>query len=300
MMARRGGNKIDGWLAIDKPQGMTSTDVVRKIKRLLRPLKIGHGGTLDPNATGILPIALGEATKTVPYLMRALKEYDFVVQWGEARSSDDREGEIIETSDVRPKPSEVEKAICGFIGDIEQRPPIYSAIKVGGKRAYQLARAGELVELPSRKVRIEALRRTDRGKNPDLAAFHVICGKGTYIRALARDLARKLGTVGHITDIRRTRVGPFDEKSAISLEMLNELSHSARASEGVLPVTTALDDIPALAVTQGEAVRLRHGQSLRLPTAKSGTVQLTSDGNLVALAEIQEGVVKLLRVFNLS
>lgn len=296
-MARRGGNKIDGWLAIDKPQGITSADVVRKIKRMLKPLKIGHGGTLDPNATGILPIALGEATKTVPYLMRTLKEYDFVVRWGEARSTDDREGEITETSDVRPELSQVEEAIARFIGDIEQRPPIYSAIKVGGKRAYQLARAGELVELPPRTVRIEALRRTDQGKNPDFAAFHVICGKGTYVRALARDLARELGTVGHVTDIRRTRVGPFDEKSAISLEKLNELSHSARASEGILPVMTALDDIPALAITAGEADRIRNGQALQLPTSRTGTVCLKSGGELVAIGWVEKGLTKPLRVF---
>jgi tRNA pseudouridine55 synthase len=298
-MARLKGNKIDGWLVIDKPPGMTSTDVVRKIKHFLRPMKIGHGGTLDPIATGILPIALGEATKTVPYVMRAAKEYDFVVQWGEARSSDDRVGEITGTSDVRPDRAAVAEAIGAFIGDIEQQPPIYSAIKVGGKRAYELARAGKLTELPPRKVHIEALQRTDQGENPDLAEFHIICGKGTYVRALARDLAQKLGTLGHIKDIRRTRVGPFDENSAISLEKLNELSHSARASEEILPVMTALDDIPELAVTRGEAVRLRHGQSLRLPTAKSGTVQLTSDGSLIALAEIQDGIVKPLRVFNL-
>ena len=299
-MARAKGNKIDGWLVIDKPRGMTSTDVVRKIKHMIHPLKIGHGGTLDPLATGILPIAVGEATKTMTYLIQAAKEYDFVVQWGEARSSDDSEGEVTETSEVRPDPAAVAQALGEFVGDIEQRPPIYSALKVDGIRAYKLARAGKLSELPPRTVHVEAFLRTDPGENPDLAEFHVVCGKGTYIRALARDLARKLGTVGHIRDIRRTRVGPFDEKSAISLEKLNKLSHSARASEAILPVVTVLDDIPALAVTQGEAVRLRHGQSLRLPTAKSGTVQLTSNGSLIALAEVQEGIVRPLRVFNLS
>lgn len=300
VMAKNKGNKIDGWLVIDKAPGMTSTDVVRRVKRLLNPAKIGHAGTLDPLATGVLPLGLGEATKTMPYLVDALKEYDFTVRWGEERSTDDREGPVTATSSRRPTAEALEEALPAFVGDIEQLPPAFSAIKVAGQRAYKLARAGQTPELKPRRVLVRELRRTDDGGDKDFASFHLVCGKGAYVRAIARDLARKLGTFGHAAAIRRTRVGPFHEKAAISLDMLEDLSHSARALEELLPVMTALDDIPALAVTEGEAIRLRHGQGLRLPTTKSGTVQLTSDGNLVALAEIKGGIARPLRVFNLS
>ena len=291
---------IHGWLVIDKEAGKTSADIIRDLKRLLNPKKIGHAGTLDPLATGILPIALGEATKTVSFIVDASKEYVFSVQWGEERTTDDTEGEVTETSPSRPSKSDIKKIMPEFIGEIEQTPPQFSAVKVDGQRAYKLARAGEKVELKSRKVRIDSLEITENDTKKGQTAFHVACGKGTYIRALARDMGRKLGCFGHVTDIRRTRVGPFTQKDAFSLASSGVLSHSARALEALLPVMTALDDIPALAVTEDEARRIKNGQALRLPTSLSGTVRITSQGNLIALAEVSEKQARPLRVFNLN
>ena len=293
-------NNINGWLVIDKEVGKTSTDVIRDLKRLLHPKKIGHGGTLDPLATGILPIALGEATKTVSYIMDATKEYVFTVQWGEERTTDDSEGEVTEMSEKRPSKGEILQAVLEYIGEIKQIPPQYSAIKVDGKRAYKLARAGEKVKLKSRLVRIDSFEISENGFKKDQTTFHVQCGKGTYIRSLARDLGRKLGCFGYITNIRRTRVGSFTEKNAFSLVSSGVLSHSARALEALLPVMTVLDDIPALAVTTDEARRIRNGQVLRLPTSLCGTVRITSKGNLIALAEVSEKQARPLRVFNLT
>jgi len=296
-MAKK-GSKIDGWFVIDKDGGMTSTDVVRRIKRILHPQKVGHAGTLDPLATGILPIALGEATKTVPYIVDAEKEYAFTVQWGEERTTDDAEGEVTEVSDTRPSLDDIKAALPAFIGEIDQMPPQFSALKVDGQRAYDLARNGKSVDLKARKVTIKAFNLIEGDE--DSCKFHVICGKGTYIRSLARDLGRKLQCFGHITAIRRTRVGPFSEAGAISLAKLDDLSHSARALEALIPVMTALDDIPELAITRDEAHRIRCGQALRLPTKRSGTVRLTLDKGLIALAEVTEGETRTLRVFNLN
>lgn len=292
-------NIINGWIVVDKPAGITSADVVREVKRALRPAKIGHAGTLDPIATGVLPLALGEATKTIPYLVEAPKEYLFTVRFGEERTTDDAEGEVTETSEVRPAREEIEKALPAFIGEIQQIPPQFSAIKVKGKRAYALARKGEEVALEPRPVTVHSFALVKSSGDGERASFRVVCGKGTYIRALARDLARMLGTCGHVESIRRTRVGLFSEKVAISLAKLTDMSHSARASEALLPVMTALADIPALAVTGDEARRMRSGQPLRLPTSKSGTVRITHSGALVAIAEVMDGTAKPLRTFNL-
>lgn len=289
---------IHGWLIVDKPKGMTSTDVVRAIKRLLHPLKIGHAGTLDPLATGVLPVALGEATKTIPFIVDAEKEYTFTVGFGEERTTDDAEGEVLQKSDKKPSKSAILKALPAFTGEIEQVPPKFSAVKVEGKRAYELARKGEEVTLKPRKALITKFKLKSLENNH--ASFSVTCGKGTYIRSLARDLGRKLGCFGHVTAIRRNRVGRFSEKSAISLEKLTEMSHSARALEALLPVMTALDDIPALAVTPGEAKRARNGQALRLPTSRIGTVRLTCEGELVALARVEDKTAQPVRVFNLT
>ncbi|HXV74020.1 MAG TPA: tRNA pseudouridine(55) synthase TruB [Sphingomonadales bacterium] len=297
-MAKK-GNVINGWLVIDKKQGMTSTDVVRALKRSLQPAKIGHAGTLDPLASGVLPVALGEATKTIPYLLESTKDYIFTVRFGEERDTDDVDGQVTARSEKRPRAAEIRKALPAFIGSIRQVPPRFSAVKVSGQRAYALARAGEAVELKERPVRIEAFELLETGPGGAYARFRVTCGSGTYIRALARDLGRALGSRGCIEAIRRTRVGPFAESHAISLDNQIPLGHSAPALEALLPVITALDDIPALAVTEGEAARIRRGEAVKLPTTQSGTVRITSQGALVALAEVGAGTAKAKRVFNL-
>lgn len=305
MGRRQRGKVINGWLIIDKPRGLTSTQVIGRVRRLTDARKIGHGGTLDPLATGILPIALGEATKTLPHVVDASKAYDFVVRWGAATDTDDAEGEVVETSDVRPTREEIIAALPGFVGEIEQVPPAFSAIKVDGARAYDLARQGEEVALKPRTVTVHDLQLLDEAHvaghdvGPDEAAFRLDCGKGTYVRAIARDLARVLGTCGHVVALRRTRVGPFDEGRAISLDSLNDLVHSAPPEKAVLPVETALDDIPALAVTGGEAQRLRQGQAVQVPNRRQGVVRVMADDALIALGDLDKGRLKPLRVFNL-
>lgn len=264
MGRRKKGEKIDGWIALDKPVGMTSTQAVGKVRWLFKAQKAGHAGTLDPLASGILPIALGEATKTVPFAMDRDKVYRFTVRWGEARSTDDAEGEIIATSAARPGEAAIRDALKAYEGDIEQVPPRFSAIKVDGERAYDLARAGEEVELKARPVtiyRAELLGCPDA----DHAEFEIECSKGTYVRSLARDLAEDLGTKGYVSALRRTDVGPFGAENAISLEKLEALSHSAAHFEHLLPVETVLDDIPALAITGEQAQRLRQGRSVFVP-----------------------------------
>jgi len=306
-MRRKKGSKVDGWLILDKPAGITSTQAVNVVKRIFDAQKAGHAGTLDPLATGILPIALGEATKTVPYVMDGRKTYRFILKFGEARSTDDAEGEVTQTSSHRPTDAEIQAALPAFIGEIDQVPPAFSAIKVQGERAYDLARAGEAVELTARKVTIHGLTLLAR-PNPDQAHLEVRCGKGTYMRALGRDLAMKLGTCGHITELRRTAVGPFTEESAISLESLKSLGHSPAAFEHLLPIETALDDIPALALTATEAIRLRSGQPVGLlhrqdrdriyELAPGGMVRAMAEGRLVALTRFEAGELVPVRVMN--
>jgi tRNA pseudouridine55 synthase len=306
-MARtRKGIPLHGWIVLDKPLGLSSSRAVGVVRRSTGAAKAGHGGTLDPLATGVLPIALGEATKTVAWAMAGWKTYRFRVRWGEARATDDAEGPVTATSPARPEAAAIGAALPRFLGTIRQRPPAFSALKVAGKRAYALARADQPVDLPAREVEVAALRLlaiTDA----DTAEFEARVGKGTYIRALARDLAEALGTVGHLVALRRLAVGPFTEAQAISLEMLGSLGHSAGASEHLLPVETALDDIPALALTEAEADRLRHGQAVTLPPGPSGSlvspqhgaiVRATTGGKLVALAEIEAGALRPVRVMN--
>ena len=305
---RRRGRPIHGWLIIDKPAGMTSSAVVGRVRRLIDAAKAGHGGTLDPLATGILPIALGEATKTVAYVMDGTKAYRFTVRWGEARTTDDAEGQVSETSPVRPAAGDIEAVLDRFIGEIEQIPPAYSAIKVDGKRAYDLARADKPVVLAPRRVRIDSL--TLAGiPDVDHAEFEVRSGKGAYMRSLARDLARELGTVGHISALRRTAVGPFREADAISLDKLESLGHSAPLEATLLPIETALADIPALALTEVEARRLRHGQPIAvLPVANRTPLKKVnqdaigcamSEGKPVALVRIKGAEIHPVRVLNL-
>jgi len=263
MARRRRGEKVDGWVVLDKPVGPGSTQAVSRVRRLFGAQKAGHGGTLDPLASGVLPIALGEATKTVPFVMDGRKEYRFTLCFGVARATDDAEGAVTATSDVRPSDEAIRAALPRFIGEIEQMPPAYSALKVEGRRAYDLARAGTAGALRPRRVAIERLELLGR-PDPDHAEFAVACGKGTYIRALGRDLARALGTVGHLSALRRTAAGPFREEAAISLSKLEALGHIPALFGVLAPVSTALDDIPALALTGDEANRLR-SEALREP-----------------------------------
>ena len=308
MARKRKGRPIHGWLNIDKPLGMSSSKVVSRVRGILQAAKAGHGGTLDPLATGVLPIALGEATKTVSYAMDGTKTYRFLVRWGQATSTDDTEGEVIKESDIRPTADAISAILPRFVGEIEQVPPAFSAIKVDGKRAYELARRDEAVELKSRRVQIDALTLINRPDN-DHAEFEVIAGKGTYVRSLARDIARALDTVGHVAELRRTAVGNFHVKDAISLDKLESLGHIAPASSNLLPVETVLDDIPALALTTQEANKLRHGQGVAvLPVAsrspfkdisQGDTIVAMADGKLVALAKIAGGEIRPVRVLNL-
>ncbi len=307
MGRRRKGTPIHGWLAIDKPAGMTSAHAVAVVRRLTGAAKVGHGGTLDPLATGVLPIALGEATKTVSYTMAHAKLYRFTVRFGEARATDDAEGEVTATSDHRPDRAAIEAALPSFTGEIAQVPPDYSAIKVEGQRAYAIARAHGALDLASRLVKIDEFRLVEI-PDADHAVFEVRSGKGVYMRALARDLARALGTVGHVSSLRRLAVGPLTEKDAISLDCLADLMHSARLAEALRPVATVLDDIPALALTEIEARRLRQGQPVavlpvvgRSPQADifpGACVRAMSGGRLVALAEVRGGEIRPVRVIN--
>ena len=261
MARRKKGNPVHGWIALDKPKGMTSTQAVARVRRLFDAQKAGHAGTLDPLATGILPIALGEATKTVPFVMDREKVYRFLIRWGEARTTDDAEGEVIETSEARPEPAAIKAGLEAFVGEIWQVPPRFSAVKIDGERAYDIAREGGEVDLEPRIVEIYEAHYLG-SPDPDHAELEIVCGKGTYVRSLARDLAKKLGTCGHVAQLRRTRVGPFGEQSAIPLESLEALGDSARHLECLSPVETVLDDIPALAVTGDQAARLRQGRSV--------------------------------------
>ncbi len=304
---KRRGELVHGWLVLDKPYDMTSTAALGAAKRLFNAAKAGHGGTLDPLATGVLPIAFGEATKTVQYVMEGEKAYRFTVRWGEERDTDDAEGEVAATSDRRPTREEIEAVIPGFIGEISQLPPKFSAIKVRGERAYDLARDGEEVELKPRLVLIHDLRLVDM-PDENTAVFEAETGKGAYVRALARDMGRELGCLGHIAALTRTRVGPFRLEDAISLEKLEELRHKDAGREALrevlLPVETALDDIPALAVDRNQATRIVRGQQVILrggdAPVNEETVLATWKGKPVALCTVEAGILKPRRVFNLS
>jgi tRNA pseudouridine55 synthase len=298
---KRPKQKVDGWVVLDKPLGMGSTQAVGRVRWLFSAAKAGHGGTLDPLATGVLPIALGEATKTVPFVMDGRKEYRFTLRFGEARSTEDGEGEVVAESDARPTDAAIRLALPGFTGEIEQVPPAFSALKIAGQRAYDLARAGEAVDLKPRKVLIERLAFLAR-PDADHADFVVSCGKGTYIRSLGRDLALVLGTVGYVSALRRTAAGPFREEAAISLPKLEALGHIPALFGVLAPVATALDDIPALALTETQADRLRQGQPVFLPedAPPSGTLLRAEVGSrLVALVRSDGATAKPVRVFNL-
>ncbi len=300
--------KLNGWINLDKPKGIGSTPALGRIKRSLHPEKAGHGGTLDPLASGVLPIALGEATKTVAYAMDADKEYDFTITWGESRSTQDAEGDVIATSDVRPTRDAIAAALPAFIGTLSQIPPQYSAIKIDGQRAYDLAREGIDVEMKPRDVTIYDLQLLD--VTADTARLHMVCGKGTYVRALARDLAEVLGACGYISELIRTRVGPFSLKDAISLDFFTTEGVEPDPNAVLQPVQTVLDDIPALAVDEAETAMLRRGMGLsfmtrakadRLPAGigPAPFLAVTHDGLAVAMVRLVAGEIRPERVFNL-
>ena len=310
MSRRKRGQAIHGWVCLDKGYEVGSTEAVTRVRRLFDAQKAGHAGTLDPLATGILPIALGEATKTVPHLMDAEKVYRFTLRWGLSTTTQDAEGEVTATSDVRPSVEAVEAALPRFVGEIEQVPPAFSAIRIDGQRAYDLARDGEVVELKARPVTIREAAVT-AAPDADHVEITVRTGKGVYIRSLARDLAAALGAEGHVSALRRERVGPFSLDTAVTLDFLADLVHRGRASEGLLPVATALDDIPDLAVTDQDAFSLRQGRPIvllprQVETLKarlregSRTVSAVVDGTLVALCQLRAGRLEPDRVFNLS
>jgi tRNA pseudouridine55 synthase len=302
MARQKHGRKIDGWLILDKPAGITSTQAVNKVKRALDAQKAGHGGTLDPLATGILPIALGAATKTVPYVMDGTKLYHFTIRFGEARDTDDAEGAVTETHAHRPTDEDIRAALPAFRGLIMQIPPAFSAIKVEGERAYDLARAGAPPELAPRPAQVDSFELIGR-PDADTAEFEVSSGKGVYMRALARDLARACGTVGHITVLRRLRVGPFTLDMAVPMDTLLNPAHTPPAlAELVRPLETALDDIPALALTAYEAHALSNGQAIslvdlmgRIPDAAdpdNGLVRVLAAGRVLALGRLNDGWLK--------
>ncbi len=296
------GRPLDGWLVVDKPQGLTSTDVVNRVRRWFDAQKAGHGGTLDPLATGLLPVAFGAATKTVPYVMDGTKVYHFTLRFGDGRDTDDADGVTVVNSDVRPDDATIAAALPAFIGNIMQVPPAYSAIKIAGERAYDLARAGNppvLEPRPARVDRFELIARPDA----DTAVFEVQSGKGVYMRSLARDLAIACGTVGHVAALRRLRVGPFTEAQAIPLDKLQRGEDTPPVSpDFLLPVATALADIPALALTEAEAFGLLNGQAIslvtlmgRIPRAADpdgGLARAMAGSRVLGLCRLQDGMLK--------
>ena len=320
-MAKRQRNHIHGWIVLDKPLGLSSTQALGKVRWLLNADKAGHGGTLDPLASGLLPLAFGEATKTIQWAMDGTKIYQFTVQWGSETSTDDLEGKIVATSnyhsfnhennnlphgvDFAAMQQEVEAVLPNFCGAVQQKPPAYSALKVEGERAYDLARAGETVELAARTVQIDRLSVID-WPTPSQTTFEVVCGKGTYVRSIARDLGRALGWLGHVVMLRRLAVGPFRAADMISLEKLTEMVHSPGSENslsGILrPIESVLDGIPALDLMDPDAQRLRHGQTVMLqgnaPLAAE-VVLVRHDGRPLGLGSIENGVLRPRRLFNL-
>jgi len=296
------GRPLDGWLIVDKPRGITSTDVVNRVRRAFDARKAGHGGTLDPLGTGILPVAFGAATKTVPYIVDSTKIYRFTIRFGEARDTDDADGQVTATSAARPTDDELREKLAQFTGDIMQIPPAYSAVKIAGERAYDMAREGRAPTLEPRPARVDRFELIER-PDADTAVFEVQSGKGVYMRSLARDLAIACGTLGHITALRRLRVGPFTEAQAIPLDKIVRTDDTPPASPDLLlPVETALADIPALALTEAEAFGLSHGQAIslvslmgRIPGAANpdgGLARAMAGSRVIGLCRLEDGLLK--------
>ncbi len=305
MARRKKGSPVNGWLVLDKPPGLTSTRALVQVKRLFDAQKAGHAGTLDPLATGVLPIAFGQATKTVSYAVDGPKSYRFTVRWGIETTTDDTEGEVANTSDLRPSSTQIESLLKEFIGEISQVPPQFSAIKVDGNRAYDLARNGEFVELEARTITVDDLRIVET-PDMDTTTFEADCGKGTYVRAIARDIGRRLECYGHVTALRRLRVGPFDTDTAFTIPQLEELLEKDGLEDlwaSLRPVEDALTDIPSLAVSSADAANLARGQAIVLrgrdAPILNGPFYATCRGLLVALGEAEKGALRPTRVFNL-
>ena len=310
-MIKKSSNKINGWIILDKQSGITSRQAVSKISKILNIKKIGHGGTLDPLATGVLPIALGEATKLISFIQNKKKKYSFTVKWGEKTDTDDSRGKIIEKSNLRPDKEEIQNALVLFTGLINQIPPNFSAIKINGERSYNLARRNISVRHIPRQIEVHKFK-LKKILNIDSAEFEVICGKGTYVRSLARDLAEKLNTKGHVSKLRRHFVGNFDEKDKIFIDFYEEIIHSPSLLKKIIPIEKVLDDIPALLLTETEAIRLRQGQKMRLNSLRFNVdfiaeypnylkfekVYTLSNKKLVALIKIDDGLVKPKRIIN--
>ena len=310
-MIKSNSNKISGWIILDKQSGITSRQAVSKISKIFNFKKIGHGGTLDPLATGILPIALGEATKLISFMQSKKKKYSFTIKWGESTDTDDIEGKIIEKSNSRPNKEEIQNALVSFIGKIYQTPPNFSAIKIDGVRSYNLARKNILVSHKPRRIEVYEFN-LKKILNIDSADFEVICGKGTYIRSLARDLAEKLNTKGHVIKLRRNFVGNFDEKNKIFIDFSEEIIHSPSILNKIQPIEKVLDDIPALFLTETEARKLRQGQKIRLISLKFYNdfiikypnyqkfekIFTLINNKIIAIIEISNGLVKPRRVIN--
>jgi tRNA pseudouridine55 synthase len=300
------GRPLDGWLIIDKPPGLTSTDVVNRVRRAFDAQKAGHGGTLDPLATGVLPIAFGAATKTVPYVMDGTKLYRFTLRFGESRDTDDADGQPTATTDARPSDNQIREQLQQFRGAIMQIPPVFSAIKVAGERAYDMARDGRAPVLEPRPARVDSFELIDR-PDPDHAVFEVASGKGVYMRSLARDLAQACGSLGLIESLRRLRVGPFTETQAIALDKLRQPEDTLPASPDLLlPVATALADIPALALTESEAAGLEHGQAIslvalmgRIPRSadpSGGLARAMAGDRVIGLCRLGDGLLRPERI----
>ena len=294
---------VHGWVVLDKPVGMSSTHAVSVVKRLFQAKRAGHAGTLDPLASGVLPIALGEATKTVPFVIEGRKVYRFTVRWGEERDTDDAEGRITASAPERPSAAAVAALLPRFVGQIAQVPPRFSAVKIDGERAYDLARDGEAVDIAPRQVEIHHLELTET-PDPDHATLLAECGKGTYVRALARDMGRALGCLGHVAGLRRTAVGPFGEDVAVSLDALQRLrSGEAIERAALLPVEAGVAALPAVQVSSSDAGRLARGQAVLLrgrdAPVMGGWVSVSSGGALIALAQVEKGELRPRRIFNL-
>ena len=310
-MVKSNINKFNGWIILDKQKGITSRQAVTKISNFLGVKQIGHGGTLDPLASGVLPIAIGEATKFISFIQNKNKKYSFSVKWGENTDTDDIEGKVLEKSNIRPNKDQINKALISFIGKIYQKPPNYSAIKINGKRSYTLARNNIAFEHKSRLIDVHDLSLT-KVVNDDIAEFEVICGKGTYIRSLARDIAQKLNTKGHVIKLRRHFVGNFKEKDTIFIDFFDEIIHSPSILNKIKPIEKVLDDIPVLFLTEIETRKLRQGQKFKLNSLNSYNDFIIKYPNyqkfekfftlfnnkIVAIIEITDGLVKPKRVIN--
>ncbi len=294
-----------GWLCIDKPKGISSAKVVSILRSLLKMKKIGHGGTLDPLATGVLPVAIGEATKSVMFVQDCMKEYEFGIQFGKETESYDEEGEVVSENDYMPSKERIITEIPRFLGQIKQTPPIFSAIRVSGKRAYELARSGENVELKERDVFIESLEITSYNPESKQVKFIVKCGKGTYIRSLGHDLAKNSGGIGYIFDLRRTKVGVFGKKNLISLEKLEKIVHNTGLDDVLLSVDSVLDDIPAILFSEEEARKLLNGVKIEIDSARfsdqDSEVYLAKNlGRLLAIGKVVNSRFAPVRIFNFN